>query len=142
MSGITVIKAKLHAYAPLVAIVPVIRIKGGVLPLDIAVPAISITTVGSVQRFPVKRAATGNMHTETVRVSVIVSNDQTASAGTGLAGMEAILRAVLAACSETRGTVASIAVDSINPGAQGPFLPTDAPNWLTGSRDFVVRWTD
>lgn len=142
MSGVEVIRAKLTGYEPLTQIVPAVRIKAGTLPLNITVPALSVTQISDTVPLHVSGAASGRMHTSIVRVTALVAEPQTATAGTGYAGLNTIMAHILAACPHTRATVAGVNVDSIAPGTEGPDLGTDAPNWISRSRDFTVRWID
>ena len=49
-------------------------------------------------------------------------------------------RLVLAACPSQRGTVNSIAVDSVVPGPEGPDISDDTEALYSCSRDFIVTW--
>lgn len=140
MSGVSVILAKLKAYAPLLAVVPTARIMAGELPENITLPAISVTQVSSVPYNRLSMSTANRMHRDLVQVSVVVSGIQGAS-GTGYLALRQILSLVLAACPHTHGTVASINVDSIVPGQEGPDLPFGPPSMLEGSREFTVKWT-
>ena len=140
MSGVAVIVAKLRAYAPLVAVVPAVRIVAGDLPLKSALPAISVMQVSSVPRLVVAMPIAKMSHTDRVQVTVLVKGDQIASAGTGYAGLRTILAHVLAACPHTRGTFNGVSVDTIMPDSEGPDDSMDDPYMLLGSRDFMVRW--
>jgi len=140
MSGAIVIVTKLKAYASLTAIVPAARIKAGKLPLGTLAPAIEVTQVGSIPRNIVSMDPRNVMHTDIIRVKVIVKDGEPTAAGVGYPGLRTVLAHVLAACPQTRGTLNGVIVDSILPEGEGPDLPTDMPDWLSGSRDFMVRW--
>ncbi len=140
MSGVFAIREKLAAYAPLIAIVPAARIKCGELPLNTAVPAISVMQVSSMPRHTVRLSGSKVMHTDLVQVTVLVAGQQTAAAGTGYLGLRAVLKLVLAACSHQRAIINTVSVDSILPDIEGPDFPMQDPALLSGSRDFVVKW--
>jgi hypothetical protein len=136
MSGTAVIRAKLVAHAPLTALVASDRVRAGAIGQDVARPCIGITQINSTSIVNVTGAV--RMHTDIVRVTVLVDDED----GAGYPTLQSILAGVRAACPHTRGTVATIAVDSILPGGGGPDVPSDQPRQLSGSRDFIVRWTD
>lgn len=140
MSAVAVIVAKLKAHAPLVAVVEARNIMAGPLPQGARLPSISVTLVTGSELTMVKQPAVA-MRTEMVRVSVLVAGQQTSNADTGYAGLREIMELVRSACPKTRGTVASINVDSITPAGIGPDLPTENPSTLSSSRDYFVRWT-
>lgn len=140
MSGVTIIRGKLAAYAPLLAVVPAARIKEGELPLKTTVPAISITQISSSPRWTVSMPGTNVLNTDRVQVTVMTSGTQGSAAGTGYPGLRAILKLVLAACGNSKGTVNGVLCDAILPEAEGPDFFNDDPALCMGSRDFMVRW--
>lgn len=131
MSGVAVIVAKLKAHAPLTAVVASARIMAGNLPLNTALPAISVTQISSVPRNTVSMADS-EFNTDRVQVTVMAKT---------YPSLRSILRLVLAACPHTRGTVNGIACDSITPEAEGPDFSDEELTMVAGSRDFNVTWT-
>ena len=55
MTGADIVGALLHTWAPLTALVPVERIKGGRLPEGTSLPALLVRTVSSVERQRLRR---------------------------------------------------------------------------------------
>lgn len=139
MSGVAAVIYKLSHSTALLAEVPAARIKAGDLPLKTVLPAIGVKQISSVPRVNVDMVTTGTLHTDRVQVTVMVKDSE--ADGSGYPVLRSILRLVLAACPMTRGTVGSVSVDSILPDIEGPDLPGDAADILTGSRDFIVRYT-
>lgn len=131
MSSVAVIRARLTAYAPLLAQVPDSRIVAGDIPLNTAFPAISITLVSSTPLTNMAAAAAGRMNVDQVQVTVLAKT---------YPSLRQILALVLAACGNTRGTVAGFKVDSILPGIEGPDFSDDEVKFIAGSRDFTVKW--
>lgn len=140
MSGVAVIVALLKASAPLTTIVPAARIMGGDLPLNTVLPAISVAQVSSVPRNTVAMGEPKVLHTDRVQVSALVKGPQGTPPGVGYPGVKALMKMVLKACPNTRGTVNGISVDSIIPDTEGPDLSDDATAFYSSSRDFFVRW--
>lgn len=140
MSGVSVIWYLLKTNAPLIALVPVAKIMAGDLPLSTVLPAIGVKQISSVPYNTIRINEAQKMHTDRVQVSVLCKGPQTAAAGTGYQGVNALLKLVLAACPSQRGTVNSIVVDSIVPDVEGPDLSDDASALCSRSRDFFVRW--
>ena len=140
MSGVVVIRYLLANSAGLIAIVPATRIMAGSLPLGTSFPAIAVTQIDSVPYNTIRINESLKLHTDRVQVSVICKEQQTASPGTGYAGVKALLKLVLAACPSQRGTVNSVVVDSIVPDIEGPDLPIPEMECVSRSRDFLVRW--
>lgn len=137
MSGVAVIRYLLANAATLTSDVAATKIRAGVLPIGTLPPAISVTQINSDPRLTVDMVTTGRMHTDIVRVTVLVADEN----GRGYPSLRSILAKVLAACPHTRGTVSGIKVDSILPGPEGPDIPSDQPSQLSCTRDFIVRWT-
>lgn len=140
MSGVAVIRYLLANAAAVTAVVPASKIMAGDLPLNTVMPAISVTQISSVPRNIVSMSPTRVQHTDRIQVSVLFKGPQGNPVGTGYPGVRAMLRLVLAACPNTRGTVNGIDVDSIIPDIEGPDLSDDATALYSASRDFIVRW--
>lgn len=56
-TGVDIVGTLLRAHPDLTAIVPIERIKAGALPDDVALPALLVRCVSSVERQPLKRGA-------------------------------------------------------------------------------------
>lgn len=141
MSGVAVVRYLLANNVALLVKVPAARIMAGDLPINSLLPAISIQQVSSMPRNTVKMVGDGKVqHTDRVQVSVVVKGPQGTPAGEGYPAVRSILRLVLLACPQTRGTVNGFDVDSITPDVEGPDLSDDATALYSGSRDFFVKW--
>jgi hypothetical protein len=140
MSGVAIIRAKLAAHAPLTALVPVAKIVAGELPINTAPPAITIKQISSTARNQVDMSTAGRMHTDRVSVEVLVKTTEATPAGGGYPSLQTILPLVLAACPNTRGTVAGFKCDSIMPDIEGPDVSDAELGLQSRSRDFIVTW--
>lgn len=132
MSGVSVVKALLHAATALTAVVPTARIMAGVLPLKTERPAISITEISAIERLTVTMGETKKMITERVQVTVEALTYPT---------QKSILLLVRAALPLSRGTVNSIEVDSILPGIVGPDIFDPDIAAYVQSQDFIVKFS-
>ncbi len=141
MSGVSVIRYLLANAASVVAVVPATRIAAGDLPINTALPAITITQISSVPQNGIRINETPKLHSDRVQVTVLVKGPQGSPSGTGYPGARALLKLVLAACPSQRGSVNGIVVDSIVPDLEGPDFYDDSMSLYSGSRDFVVRWS-
>jgi len=100
-----------------------------------------VTQVDSIPLNLLRVNDTPRVHTDRIQVSVICKGPQTATPGTGYAGVKALLALVLAACPSQRATVNGVSVDWIVPNLLGPDLSDDATAIYSQSRDFMVRWS-
>lgn len=146
MSGVAIVRYLLANNAPLLAAMGAgppaanARIMAGDLPLNTAMPAIAITQISSVPRNTMSMKDPRTQHTDRVQVSVLVKGPQGTPAGQGYPGVRSLLKLVLAACPNTKGTIQGVDCDSILPDLEGPDLSDDAISLYSGSRDFLVRW--
>ena len=130
MSGVAIARYKLANYAPLIAVVPAARIQAGVLPQNTALPAISVTLVSGVTGLQL--ADVSGLRTDRVQITVdAVSYPQ----------VRQILALCRAALPYTRGTVNSIACDSILPDIEGPDGFDDLLKTYFQSQDFMITWS-
>lgn len=136
MSGVAIIRYKLANYSSLTDEVPATRIMAGELPLGTDLPAISVVDIDSIPRLTVGMTET-KLHTDRVQVTVHVNKQED-----GYPALQSLLALVLAACPDTKGTVNSVACDSILPEFKGPSGEGISDYILQGSWDFFVRWTD
>lgn len=140
MSGVYVIVALLKASAGVTAIVPASRIMAGELPLNTPLPAIGVSLISSMPTNYIQANSAPKMHTDRVQVSVLCKETSGSGAGIGYGGVQSLLRLVLAACPNQRGTINGIIVDSIVPDIAGPDSYDDVDLVHQGSRDFLVRY--
>lgn len=140
MSGVAIIRYQLANNAALIAVVPATRIVGGDLPLNTVLPAITITSVDSVPTLSVSMRDKF-LHTDRVQVTVLVKDTAGSPAGAGYPGLQTLLRLVLAACPNMKGTVAGATVDSVLPGPEGPDFSDPVTSIQSRSRDFFVRYS-
>ena len=120
--------------------VPAARIVVGELPLNTVLPAIDVSEVDSIPLNFIEPNQTPKMHTDRVQVRAQCKGPQSATAGTGRAGLQALLRLILAACPNQRGSINGVAVESIVPDTQMIHPYDDIDLIHSGSRDFIVRW--
>ena len=137
MSGVAVIRHLLAANAAVYAVVARESIVAGDLPLNTVLPGISVKQISSVPHNLVNTNEANKLHTDRVQVTWLF---KAPPAGTGYPGVKAMGRLVLAACPGQRGTVNGIAVDSIQPGAEGPDVSDPVEALYSCSRDFIVKW--
>ena len=130
MSDVKAVRYLLSQNANLIAQVPASRIIGGVLPQDIALPAISVTHVSTVR--PQMVSAASRLCVARVQVSVLA---------TTYATQKSVLGLVRAALPRSRGNVNGVAVDSILPDVEGPDFNDEAGIYM-GSIDYRVTYTE
>ena len=112
MSGTAIVRFLLSQNANLTAVVPAAKIQSGVIPLNTALPAISVMQVSGVPRNTVAMASGATvLVTDRVQVTVMALN---------YPSQKSILALVRAALPVSRGTVNGFAVDSILPEDDGP----------------------
>ena len=130
MSDVKAVRYLLANNSTLTAQVPASRIIGGVLPQDIALPAISVTHVSTVR--PQMVSAASRLCVARVQVSVLA---------TTYATQKSVLGLVRAALPRSRGNVNGVAVDSILPDVEGPDFNDEAGIYM-GSIDYRVTYTE
>ena len=146
MSGVVVIVALLKANAPILSALgagpPIAanRIMAGDLPLSTVLPAITVTQISGVPRLTVAMIEPNRLNTDRVQVSVLFKGPAGSPSGLGYPGVKNMMKLVLAACPNQRGTINGINVDSILPDTEGPDLQDDATSLFSQSRDFIVKW--
>ena len=130
MSGVAIVRYKLANSANLTAVVPAARIQAGVLPQNTALPAISVTLVSGVTGLQVAKAS--GLRTDRVQITVdALTYPQ----------VRQILALCRAALPYTRGTVNSIACDSILPDIEGPDGFDDLLKTYFQSQDYMITWS-
>ena len=140
MSGVRVIwKLIYDSSAQSPTIVQSTNIRAGTLPINTALPAISVESVSSVQRQTLAMTEARRMHTDRVQVTALVKTQQGYPQGGDYGNLVTIMNFILAACVNQSGVINGITVDSILPDTEGPDIYID-DQILTRSRDFMVRW--
>lgn len=130
MSGVAIIRYKLANNAGLTAVVPATRIQAGVLPQATTLPAISVTLVSGMTGLQVSK--TSGLRTDRVQITVDAAS---------YPQVRQILALCRAALPYTRGTVNSIACDSVLPDIEGPDGFDDLLKTYFQSQDYIVTWS-
>lgn len=132
MNGVIALRQLLVASGAVTALVPTARIAAGVLPQGVALPAISITSVSSVDRNIPNPGANRHVR-ERVQVTVMAST---------YPSLKAILAAVKGAAADTMPAVSGITDVVVHTDGAGPdFMDEDASIYL-GTQDFAVRFSE
>jgi len=129
MTGVTIIGALLRADASLLAVVPADRIKAGRLPDGVALPALLVRTVSSIDRQTLKRGVTVRT---TDRVSVTVR-------AASYRDQRAVIEMVRAACAGRVGDIGGGSRVSILTAGTGPDVNGPA-NSFEQAQDFRVSF--
>ena len=130
MSDAKAVRYLLANDATLTAQVPATRIRIGVLPHGIGLPAIAVTHVSTVRPQMVNTAS--KLCVSRVQVTVMAADYES---------QKDVLALVRAALPRSRGTVDGIAVDSILIDTEGPDF-TDEAGLYMGSIDYRVTYTE
>lgn len=128
--SVKVIRALLAANAATTAAVPADRIVAGVVPVDTALPALSITHISTVPIGAIDAAAEFSLVRTRVQVTVVTADYP---AGKELADI------VRRACNFERGLIAGVDVVSITRDTVGPDYQDQAGAHF-GSIDFMVTY--
>jgi hypothetical protein len=139
MNGVAIVRYLLSTNSNLIAAVPAAKIKAGTLPIDIVLPAISVTQIFGSEHTDVAMNSANVLATNRVQVTVLAEDNGTQS---GYALKKSILALVRKACPNTHGTVNGFTVDSILPDIVGPDIDIGDPMIYTQSRDFIVRFSE
>lgn len=132
MSGAVIaVRYLLANDAALLAEMPAVRIKAGVLPEGIVLPAIAVEHVSTVERMTVSMEFTKVFSVSRVQVTVFART---------YSQCKSILDLVRRALPHTRGTVGGVELDSVLPEATNPDLfDTDSQIHMQ-SRDYMVSF--
>lgn len=131
MSGSAIVRYLLANNATLIAQVPATRIMAGILPINSALPAISILEIDEFARHSVKVDDSQKIYTVRVQVTV--------EAGT-YATQKSLLNLIRDALPLSRGTVNGIFCDSIVPDSAGPDIFDPDLTAYIQSHDFIVKY--
>lgn len=129
MPDVAVTRHLLVNSAPLVAIVPIARIRAGVISAGTAMPAIAITHISSVWGEEISQQSVDC----TARTQVTVM-------ATSYPQLKALIALVRAAVPRTRGTIAGVKVASILRGTDGPDFSNDEADIHMQTQDFIIRY--
>ena len=132
MNGVVAIRQLLVNDAALVAIVPAARIVSGPLTQGVALPAISITSISTLDRNISSPGAT-RFVTERVQVTGYHSS---------YPAKKALLAAVKKALADQAPVVAGIANVTVHTDTAGPDFMDEQARIYMGSHDFRVKYTE
>lgn len=130
MSGVAVIRYLLVNNASLTATVSADKIKPGLVPIGITLPAISIRQI-SGREFQIIKRGSNQLVTERIQI--------TAQAKT-YTEQKAIIALIRAALPGTHGTVNTFLVDSLTYESDGPDLEYENPVIFEQSLDYFVKF--
>ena len=133
MNGVVALRSVLIADAALTALVPATRIAAGVMPQGTALPAISLTSVSTVDR-NMPNPGTYRHVSERVQATVLAADYPT---------QKAILKAVKkAAADKIHPTVSGLSAVTIHTESGGPDFMDEAAAIYIGSIDFRVTFSE
>jgi len=132
MDGVVVVRLLLSQSLTLTGLIPGDRIRAGVLPQGVILPAISITSVSKTD-LNIPSPADRRFVTERVQVSVLAKS---------YPEQKAVLRAVrTAAADKLYPEVVGVSGITVHTASAGPdFMLEDSI--YTGSQDFMVRYNE
>lgn len=129
MTGVDIVGGLLRAYQPLLTVVPAERIKAGVLPDGVALPALLVRLVSGVDAQPLKRTGwERRTHRVSVTVRAAAYRDQAAA-----------IELVRACCAGRTGDIGGAARVSILTAGLGPDVDGPA-NSFEQTQDFRVSF--
>jgi hypothetical protein len=131
VSGVAIIRHLLANSAGLIAVVPAARIMAGVLPLDTALPAISVTQISGQQYNNLAMASASYLVRQRVQVTILAS---------AYPLVKSILALARAALPQTRGTVNGFASEAVIPDIEGPDLYDEQLLTHICSVDYMVTF--
>lgn len=132
MNGVAALLQVLGADAALTALVPAARIMAGILPLDTALPAISVTLVSSVDRKVISAGALRHVR-QRVQATVLAS---------GYPEQQAVMAAMRRAAADSFPTVPGISRVTIHTESTGPDFMDRPAALYAGSQDFRVTYSE
>ncbi len=130
MSGVVVIRYLLAQNGAVTAVVPATRIQAGALPEGIALPAISVTEVSSVDRNilnPLEKVRV----TERTRVTVMAAN---------YPQQKSLIDLVRGACRDKIGDFNGVTTVVVLTDIKGPDFSDDTAQIFMQSQDFKVSF--
>lgn len=131
MSDVKVVRYLLANNAPLIAVVPAVKIMAGVIPQGTPMPAIAISHISGVWGSEISQQS---KHCKArVQVTVMAAN---------YAQQKQLLRLVRAAVPRMRGTINGVSVESILREPEGPDLSNDDAGLYMQTQDFMVAFNE
>lgn len=141
MSGSAVVRYLLANAGAVTAVVPATRIlDDDPPPANAVLPLIIVDQISGTPYNFIEPNQLPKMHTDRVQVSAKFKGQYGTPAGAGKAGCVALLKLVLAACPNQRGTINGVVVDSIVPDLESAAIHDYEGDIWFKSRDFFVRW--
>lgn len=131
MSGVAIIRYLLANDAGLTASVPASRIMAGVIPINAALPAISVMQISGMPHNMIGMASTTRLFKDRVQVTVMCAD---------YPATKTIFTLIKAALPVSRGTVNGFTCDSILPDNQGPDFFDQETNIYMQSFDYIVNY--
>lgn len=131
MSDVKVVRYLLANHAPLTAVVPATRIMAGLIPQGASLPAIAVGHVSGVWNSEI--SAQGRQCTARVQVTVMAAD---------YVQQKQLIALVRAAVPRTRGSIASVAVESILREPDGPDFRDDDAGIFMQTQDFFVKFNE
>lgn len=139
MSGVAIVRALLAAHAPLTALVPAGKIYAGVIPQNVALPAISVTSISTNEQPTVARGGPAKMVRERVQVTVLVKETGDTA---GYTLLKRALKAAALGAGVYTGEVLTYQVRSVLEWGAGPEIPVGDDRIYEQSRDFMVTFIE
>lgn len=115
----------------LLAAVPAARIFAGVVPLETALPAISVSELLVYQRLTLAMNSARVLARARIQVSVLADTHPQ---------QKSVIQLVRDALPHTRGTLNGVLLDSILPDVEGPDFRDDAATIFMQSQDYIVKF--
>lgn len=132
MNGVIAIRQLLVGNAALIALVPAARISAGVLPQGTALPAVSVTSVSSVDRNIPNPGAKRHVR-ERVQVTVLAET---------YPSQKAVQAAVKKAAADEMPVVSGITDVVVHTDGAGPDFMDEAASIYLGTQDFSVSFNE
>ncbi len=129
MNGVNIVGALLLADAELLALVPAARIKAGMLPDNVTLPALLVRSTSSVERQSLRRT-TATRTTDRISVTVRASNYRE---------QEAIIRRVKNCCAGKTGSIGGASSVAVLTAGKGPDVLGPATSFEQ-TQDFKVSY--
>jgi hypothetical protein len=133
MSGVAVIINLLQNNSNITAIIPSSRIMGGLLPIDIDLPAISVVMVDDFTRDRVEAGVSNVLIHERVQCTIEANTYKQ---------QKDIIKLIRQSLPVSRGLVNGVRVDSVLYDSSGPDIEDPAMTAYIQSSDFIVKYTE
>lgn len=140
MSGVAIVRHLLASNAALISVVPASRIKPGVLPLNIALPAIAVSHISGQQHNNLAMASNQYLVTDRVQVTVLAKDVEGIAPYSGYQKIKEILALVRSALPLSRGTNNGFLTDAVMPDFEGPDIYDPETLLFSQSVDYRVTY--